>query len=300
MAQTNDQKRIAKLEKGLAALSNDVEKILNLLSDRSNNSREVVSPRCPVFSVDIKTKKSDDTFAPILETLEIGDIGKFTKLPTLFIKEESEKILFSIEEKDGFEKVEPQLVSTYKNSLTDDFEAKSVKGVAPNFHGFSFNNAKRLFNRYGGKHLSWRTYLVYALLVLVSDRKNEVLGMTRAEDYNWSDSRECGFTDTHDNFYVGISQLFTTGYTMVDCEHTDEEAKLYNTFLKLVNKDSLISNTNRYFLFLGDYGSCNNPLLRAVGNVFFGDGWGGFGCARLCLPCEGVVKGSPLNEVEKE
>ena len=125
--------------------------------------------------------------------------------------------------------------------------------------------------------------------------------MKQCENYNWSDERGSGFKDTHDDFFAGVSQLFTAGYTMVDCDHTADEKELYDLFLEFNDRTDLKDRTSRYFLFIGDFGGCSkSPLLRAFDYVYFGDGWGGSICARLCKPYEEVVKDTSLNEEEKE
>ena len=124
--------------------------------------------------------------------------------------------------------------------------------------------------------------------------------MRQCENYNWSDERECGFKDTHDDFFAGVSQLFNAGYTMVDCDHTADEQELYDLFLEFNDRTDLKDRTSRYFLFIGDYSGCGkSPLLHANVCEYFGNGWGDR-CARLCKPYEEVVKDTSLNEEEKE
>lgn len=300
MAQTNDQKRISALEKKVTAMDSKIDQILKALATPKNEG-DITSPNMPPLIIDIKSKETNLCFNANIIHINDDKIGTFTKLPVIYIKRDEGKIKVSLDNFDGAFEIKPQLISTYKNHLDDNFELKSVKGVAPTFNTFSFNKAKRFFKRYDGEHLNWKTYFTYELLVLFSTRGKEVLDMRQCENYNWSDERECGFKDTHDDFFAGVSQLFNAGYTMVDCDHTAEEQELYDLFLEFNDRADLKDRTSRYFLFIGDYGGCGkSPLLRAVRFVSFVSDWVGCGCARLCLPCEGVVKGSPLNEEEKE
>ncbi len=301
--QTKDQKRISALEKKVTAMDSKLDQILKALSSQDVRSEvDIEAALRPYFyTIDIKSKEVNDTLYGSPEFINDGVVGSFTKLPILYVKREDGKVKMSFTDFDGAFEIKPQLISTYKNHLDDNFELKSVKGVAPTFNTLSFNKAKRFFKRYGGEHLNWKTYFAYELLVLFSTRGKEVLDMKQCENYNWSDERECGFKDTHDDFFAGVSQLFNTGYTMVDCDHTADEQELYDLFLEFNDRTDLKDRTSRYFLFIGDYGKCGeSPLLLAYDYMSFGDGWFGYDCARLCKPYEEVVKDTSLNKEEKE
>lgn len=268
---------LASLDKRQTALECKVDEVLDIL--KNLNAKPVISTGVAI--INIKTRKNTGEVLDV-KTQTVTDMfgNVYTKLPVIFIKVDETNIQVSLKDIDGFTKIEPQLVSTYKNSIGSDGLIHSIKGVAPDFNQISFNKSIKFFAGVGAEHLSWLTLFAYQLLVLSSSIADEVLSITKAEGDHWNSDRGTGFKDTHDNGYLGISQLFDAGRSFFSC---DKKHPLFKVFASLNGK--IVPIVDKFFGLVGNLEEHSNPLFVYDWDCYFDYGWnGGTTSARLCKP----------------
>lgn len=272
---------LTSLDKRQTKLESKVDEILYLLKQNKNG---VSAPTNQVAIIDIESRKnSGSILTPAISFVEDEFDNKYTVLPVIYVAKVGDKIHVSLEEFEGATRIEPQQISTYKNSIDDSGKIRSVCGVAPSFNQMSMNKSDKFCKIVDAEQMTWETLFAYQLLVLASDKADEVLSIRQCESYNFNDERDCGFKDTSDNeLLLGVDRLVTAGYTLFKCDNSDND--LFKLFCSL-NDKSVPSTSNRFFGIVGDYGNCGcSPLLYLLWNVYFGSDWGGSGSARLCKP----------------
>ena len=269
---------LASLDKRQTALECKVDEVLDIL--KNLNAKPVISTGVAI--INIKTRKNTGEVLDVKTQTVTDKFGNvYTKLPVIFIKVDETNIQVSLKEIDGFTKIEPQLVSTYKNSIGSDGLIHSIKGVAPDFNQISFNKSTKFFAGVGAEHLSWLTLFAYQLLVLSSSIADKVLSIKKAEEYDWNSDRGTAFKDTHDNGYLGISQLFDAGRSFFSC---DKKHPLFKVFASL--NGQTVPSADKFFGLVGSWGECSNPLFDYGWIDSFDDHWDDNSSARLCKPFE--------------
>lgn len=267
---------LASLDKRQTALECKVDEVLDIL--KNLNAKPVISTGVAI--INIKTRKNAGEVLDVKTQTVTDKFGNvYTKLPVIFIKVDETNIQVSLKDIDGFTKIEPQLVSTYKNSIGSDGLIHSIKGVAPDFNQISFNKSIKFFAGVGAEHLSWLTLFAYQLLVLSSSIADEVLSITEAEKYDSNSDRGTGFKDTHDNGYLGISQLFDAGYTFFSC---DKKHPLFKVFASL--NGQIVPIADKFFGLVGSWGKYSNLLFVFGWDDTFDGDWSDRTSARLCKP----------------
>ncbi len=249
------------------------------------------------FALNVKNLKSSGEpkgvdFLNYVESLseKIEDEHKniYVKLPTIYVNVMSRIIYFSFNEIDGYIKLQPQLVSKYKNSLVDG-KIRSIPNVAPNFSQFSFNKATKFCKWVDGEQLNWRTVLYFQIMWAYAYGTKNNNSILPNEKYNWSSERDCAFGDTGKGIgeFLGVEQLFTSGRNFVDL--SDHETELWKIYKEWNFNEQF--DPNAKFAEWGDY----DPDEKSKG-VFFSDWNNGFNrcwnagdrAVRLCKkPYEG-------------
>lgn len=152
-------------------------------------------------------------------TDEYGNV--YVCLPPLYINlNDDERIINLSFSPSAFEdsiKLKPQMISKYKNSLING-QCRSIPGVAPDFNGISYLTAKKLIKSVGGEMMNWKTQLYIQLIYLAMFRKSQdAVERFSSEYYSWDEEKGCSFSDTGkgEGEFLGIEQLFTSGYTFI-------------------------------------------------------------------------------------
>ncbi len=244
------------------------------------------------FALDIQTLKSNfcelngEEFLYFVKSFseEFEDKHKniYVRLPAIYVNVMGKIVYFTFDEVDGYIKLQPQLVSKYKNSLVDG-KIRSIPNVAPNFTQFSFNKATKFCKWVDGEQLNWRTVLYFQIMWAYAYGTKNNNSILPNEKYKWSSERDCAFGDTGKGIgeFLGVEQLFTSGRNFVDLSNPETELwKIYKEW----NFDEKFDPSDKFALW-GDY----DPDENSKG-VFFSDWYSGFdGCwdggnvaVRLC------------------
>lgn len=176
----------------------------------------------------------------------------FVQLPTIWLKLDKDKLLFSLEEKRNSIILQPQAISKYKNSLIRR-KIRSIPNVAPNFSQFSFNKSTQFCNWVYGEQLNWRTVLYIQIMwkyAYETKKNNDIL---RNELSYWMDERDTYWEDTGKGIgeFLGVEQFFTSGKNFVDLSNNDTNSELWNLYKKW-NFDQDFDPTGKYARW-GDY-----------------------------------------------
>ena len=186
----------------------------------------------------------------ISEKIEDEHKNIYVKLPTIYINTVGRIIYFSFNEIAGYIKLQPQLVSKYKNSWIDG-KVRSIPNVAPDLNQFSYLKSLKLCRWVNGEMLNWKTVLYFQIMWAYAYETKENNDILPNEQYEWSNERDCAFGDTGKGIgeFLGIEQLFTSGRNLVDL--SNPETELWGLY-KEWNFDKDF-NPNEKFALWGDY-----------------------------------------------
>lgn len=223
-------------------------------------------------TLSVKTKeivsfKYDKLYDEREHTFREKDIIKMTKeitdeygniyvcLPPLYINLSDEariiNLSFSPSSFKSCVELKPQMISKYKSSLING-QCRSVPGVTPNFNGIPYFASKNLIESVGGEMMNWKTQLYIQLIYLAVFRKEQdALDRFPGEDYDLNDKWGCIFKDTGEGEgeFLGIEQLFTSGYTFISFD--DFTSSFINDICRLEFYYKIINGTLRIRNFSG-------------------------------------------------